>query len=107
MNRERSYLCHPCFDVGLGPFYCCFFVRSSKVNESSCKEKNETPLFVFNLNDQVQSTIEVLASRVTAKEEEANKLKKLVNELCREVGLPERYHNVAMGESVGRHLRKD
>jgi hypothetical protein len=59
------------------------------------------------LSDQIHSTIEVLALRVSTKEAEANKLKTLVNELCREVGLPERYHVVAGADASARNLRKD
>jgi hypothetical protein len=45
--------------------------------------------------DDILNTIDVLTARVTAKEEEANKLKKLVNELCGEAGIPTRYANIA------------
>ena len=38
------------------------------------------------MNDDILNTIEVLTGKVSAKEEEANKLKKLVNELCAEAG---------------------
>lgn len=47
------------------------------------------------MSTEIQSTIEVLAGKVKAKEEEANKLKLLINELCAEAGLPQRYDNVA------------
>jgi hypothetical protein len=47
------------------------------------------------MNDQLNSAIEVLAAKVTAKEEEANKLKKMVNELCSEAGLEPRYTNIS------------
>jgi hypothetical protein len=39
--------------------------------------------------------LEVLTKRVGAKEDEASKLKKLVNELCAEAGINARYPNVA------------
>ncbi|MBA3754027.1 MAG: hypothetical protein H0X01_07820 [Nitrospira sp.] len=45
--------------------------------------------------DDIQNTIEVLTARVKVKEEEANKLKKLVNELCAEAGIPPRFQNIA------------
>ena len=47
------------------------------------------------MSDDISNTIEVLAKKVTAKEEEVNKLKRLVNELCEEVGLAPRYANIS------------
>ena len=59
------------------------------------------------MNDELLNTIEVLAKKVGAKEEEANKLKKLVNELCAEAGVAVRYPNVSdTSGSVGA-LRSD
>ena len=46
------------------------------------------------MSDDIVNTIEVLTARVSAKEDEANKLKKLVNELCVEAGLDARYPDV-------------
>ncbi|MEY2427419.1 MAG: hypothetical protein QOJ40_304 [Verrucomicrobiota bacterium] len=56
--------------------------------------------------DDITNTIEVLGNKVRTKEEEVKKLKKLVNELCDEVGIPARYSNVgdAGGDSA---LRSD
>lgn len=55
------------------------------------------------MSDDIQNTIEVLAKRVAAKEEEANKLKKLVNELCAEAGISPRYPNVVeTGAALGK-----
>jgi hypothetical protein len=39
------------------------------------------------MQDDISNTIEVLTARVRVKEEEANKLKRLVNELCSESGV--------------------
>ena len=47
------------------------------------------------MKDDILNTIEVLTGRVRAKEEEANKLKKLVNELCGEAGVPVRFADVS------------
>jgi hypothetical protein len=47
------------------------------------------------MSDDIQSTIEVLSNKVRAKEEEAAKLKKLINELCTELGIDIRYPNVS------------
>lgn len=52
------------------------------------------------MDNDILNTIEVLTHRVGTKEEEANKLKKLVNELCVEAGVALRYPNVA-GSSAG------
>jgi anti-sigma28 factor (negative regulator of flagellin synthesis) len=52
------------------------------------------------MEDDILPTIDVLTARVKAKEEEANKLKKLVNELCSEAGIPNRYANVSASGSV-------
>ena len=46
------------------------------------------------MND-ILNTIEVLTSKVRTKEEEANKLKKLVNELCAEAGTELRYPGIS------------
>jgi hypothetical protein len=59
------------------------------------------------MSEQIQSTIEVLAAKVRSKEEEALKLKKLVNELCAELGVPERYSGLAHAASTDTSLRKD
>ena len=59
------------------------------------------------MSDDILSTIEVLSGRVVAKEEEANKLKRLVNELCEEVGVPIRYANISAPETGLAKLRSD
>lgn len=54
------------------------------------------------MNDDILNTIEVLTKRVVGKEEEANKLKKLVNELCEQAGVATRYPNIIeAGASIG------
>jgi hypothetical protein len=59
------------------------------------------------VSDDILNTIEVLTKRVGAKEEEANKLKKLVNELCGEAGVAVRYPNIVeAGSSIG-SIRSD
>lgn len=56
--------------------------------------------YLLGMNDDIQNTIEVLAARIRGKEEEANKLKKLVNELCSEAGIDIRYRDIAEGGGV-------
>ncbi|HZZ42732.1 MAG TPA: hypothetical protein VFE58_07325 [Tepidisphaeraceae bacterium] len=51
------------------------------------------------MSDDISNTIEVLTGRVRAKEDETNKLKKLINELCAEAGLQLRFPLI--GESNG------
>ena len=46
------------------------------------------------MEDDIINTIESLANRANAKEDEANKLKKLVNELCGEAGIALRYQSI-------------
>jgi len=48
------------------------------------------------MNEPISNTIEVLAQRVRVKEDEAAKLKRLVNELCSEGGLPLRYADITI-----------
>lgn len=52
------------------------------------------------MSDDILNTIGVLTKRVEAKEEEANKLKKLVNELCEEAGVAVRYPNIATSGTI-------
>ena len=59
------------------------------------------------MKDDFLKSIDVLASRVAVKEEEVNKLKRLVNELCREGGMPDRYGNIADAGTTARVLRPD
>jgi hypothetical protein len=59
------------------------------------------------MSDDILNTIEVLTSRVAAKEEEANKLKKLVNELCAEAGVAIRYASIAKPGSTISAIRSD
>jgi hypothetical protein len=61
---------------------------------------------LFSMSDDIKNTIEVLATKVRAKEDEANKLKHLVNELCVEADIPIRYPNVTKGGAVS-ELRTD
>jgi len=58
------------------------------------------------MEDDILNTIEVLSARVAAKEEEANKLKKLVNELCGEAKIPLRFPVIAESGGVSA-LRAD
>jgi hypothetical protein len=60
-----------------------------------------------SMNDDIVNTIEVLAAKVRGKEDEANKLKHLVNELCVEAGVAIRYPNVAENGAAGSALRSD
>jgi hypothetical protein len=58
------------------------------------------------MEDEILNTIESLTTRANNKEEEVNKLKKLINELCGEAGVPIRYPTII--ESGGANsLRSD
>jgi hypothetical protein len=59
------------------------------------------------MNDDILSTIEVLSARVRVREEEANKLKKLVNELCTEAGVELRYAISLESGGVSTAIRSD
>src|SRR5258708_34975586 len=59
------------------------------------------------MSDDILNTIEVLANRVSAKEEEANKLKKLVNELCSEAEIDPRYPHISEAGGGGAAVRFD
>jgi len=59
------------------------------------------------MGDDILNTIEVLTKRVGAKEEEASKLKKLVNELCAEAGVTARYPNIAESNGAIGGIRSD
>ncbi len=59
------------------------------------------------MSDDISNTIEVLAKKVAAKEEEANKLKRLVNELCEEVGLAPHYANITDSSAAITSIRAD
>lgn len=59
------------------------------------------------MNQQIISTIELLSSKIAAKEEEANKLKKLVNELSGEAGLPIPFPNVSDSSQSISSIRSD
>jgi hypothetical protein len=59
------------------------------------------------MSDDILNTIEVLTNRVAAKEEEANKLKKLVNELCAEAGVAIRYATISQPGSTISAIRSD
>lgn len=62
---------------------------------------------VRRVNENILNTIEVLAGKVALKEEEANKLKKLVNELCAEIGEPLRYAHIAESGAGISSIRSD
>jgi hypothetical protein len=59
------------------------------------------------MSDDILNTIEVLTKRVGTKEEEASKLKKLVNELCAEAGVTARYPNIAESNGANGGIRSD
>ena len=59
------------------------------------------------MNTEIANTIEVLVNKIKAKEDEANRLKKLINELCLEEGLDPRYQNVSDSSSGGFSIRGD
>jgi len=59
------------------------------------------------MNDDIVNTIEVLVAKVRGKEDEANKLKHLVNELCSEACVAIRYPNVAQNGGVSLAIRAD
>lgn len=56
---------------------------------------------VGSMGDDILNTIDVLSARVTVKEDEANKLKKLVNELCGEAGISIRYPAILESGGIG------
>lgn len=59
------------------------------------------------MNNEITNTIEVLAEKVRVKEDEAAKLKKLVNELCLEAGLPVRYQTIQDSSKDSVSIRSD
>lgn len=59
------------------------------------------------MNDEILNTIEVLTKRVVDKEEEANKLKKLVNELCAEAEIAIRYPSIPQAGASISAIRPD
>src|SRR6266850_1458258 len=59
------------------------------------------------MNDDILNTIEVLTNKVRAKEEEASKLKKLVNELCGEAGIAPRYADISEAGATLAGIRSD
>jgi hypothetical protein len=59
------------------------------------------------MNDDILNTIDVLTKKVGAKEEEANKLKKLINELCAEADIAIRYPNIAQAGASISAIRSD
>jgi predicted transcriptional regulator len=58
------------------------------------------------MEEDIINTIESLTSRANTKEDEANKLKKLVNQLCAEAGIPIRYPTITESGSVA-SIRSD
>src|SRR5712672_2357112 len=62
--------------------------------------------YLPGMSDDILNTIEVLSNRVRLREEETNKLKKLINELCGEASIPAKYSNVATNGS-GAPIRAD
>src|ERR1022692_2551911 len=59
------------------------------------------------MQDDISNTIEVLTARVRAKEEEANKLKRLVNELCSEIGVKISFPGVLETSAATGPIRSD
>ena len=59
------------------------------------------------MSEQILSTIEVLAAKVKAKEEEANELKRIVNRLCAEENLPVRFKNITEASGGSAMVRRD
>lgn len=59
------------------------------------------------MNDDILITIESLTKRVVAREEEATKLKKLINELCGEAGVALRYPNIVEASGAVTAVRSD
>jgi len=59
------------------------------------------------MNENILSTIEVLTKKVASKEEEANKLKKLINELCAEEGIEPKYPHVSESAGSSAVMRSD
>jgi hypothetical protein len=59
------------------------------------------------MNDDISNTIEVLTARVKAKEEEVNKLKRLVNELCAETGADVPYPGMSEKGAKDATIRSD
>ena len=62
---------------------------------------------INRMSDDVINTVEALAHKVRAKEEEANKLKKLVNELCAETGVQIRYPDISETGTTLAAIRPD
>jgi hypothetical protein len=63
--------------------------------------------YLGRMTDDISNTIEVLSARVRAKEDETNKLKKLVNELCVEADIEIRYPGIIDGSSALSAIRAD
>lgn len=59
------------------------------------------------MNAEILNTIEVLTNKIRAKEEEANKLKKLVNELCAEAETDIRYPDISEASGSLAAIRSD
>ena len=59
------------------------------------------------MNNDISNTIDVLTARVRAKEDEANKLKRLVNELCAEVGIQILFPGVSDQSAATGPIRSD
>jgi len=59
------------------------------------------------MSAEVLSTIELLAKKVKAKEDEANTLKEVINGLCAEVGVAPRYGSIAASSSDASSIRRD
>jgi len=60
-----------------------------------------------DMSDDILNTIEVLTNKVRAKEEEANKLKKLINELCTEAGIEIRFPDISESGTTLAGIRAD
>jgi hypothetical protein len=59
------------------------------------------------MNDDILNTIETLSARIALKEDEVNRQKKLVNELCGEAGIAVRYPSITEAGTSVSALRSD
>jgi hypothetical protein len=59
------------------------------------------------MKDDLSNTIEILTARVRTKEEEANRLKRIINELCAEEGIEPRFPTIVDGGASSSVIRSD
>ena len=59
------------------------------------------------MNDELSSAIDILTAKVRTKEEDLNRLKKTVNELCAEAGLDIRYPGISDGAAAQSEILGD